>query len=102
MWCVLATEEHIFSCGADKTIAVWSVADALRGVATLVGRLAHHNDVVYSLLLAFGKAMGLFGRAYSEPDSEPDAAQGERNEAAAVAISWPVRWLSENETFGIV
>ena len=51
---MLATEEHIFSCGADKTIAVWSVADALRGVATLVGRLAHHNDVVYSLLLAFG------------------------------------------------
>ena len=26
----------------------------MRGVATLVGRLAHHNDVVYSLLLAFG------------------------------------------------
>jgi hypothetical protein len=75
VWCVVATDEHIYSCGADKTIIAWSMAEARRGTSTQVAQLAHpnpkpspdpdpdpnqvaqltqHTDVVYSLLLAGG------------------------------------------------
>jgi hypothetical protein len=41
VWCVVATDEHIYSCGADKTIIAWSMAEARRGTSTQVAQLAH-------------------------------------------------------------
>ena len=54
VWCVVATDEHIYSCGADKTIIAWSMGEARRGTSTQVAHLTNHTDVVYSLLLAGG------------------------------------------------
>ena len=54
VWCVVATDEHIYSCGADKTIIAWSMPDARRGTSTQLTQLVHHTDVVYALLLAGG------------------------------------------------
>ena len=54
VWCVVSTESHIYSCGADKTVIVWSAADALRGVSTPIARFSGHVDVVYALQIAFG------------------------------------------------
>ena len=36
IWCVVAREGRIYSCGADKTIIVWGAEDALRGVCMLL------------------------------------------------------------------
>ena len=36
VWCVVATDEHIYSCGADKAIIAWSMAEAKRGTSTQV------------------------------------------------------------------
>ena len=54
VWSVVSTESHIYSCGADKTVIVWSAADALRGVSTPIARFSGHVDVVYALQIAFG------------------------------------------------
>ena len=43
VWSIVATPERIFSCSADKTIVVWSMADARRGVATQLARIATHT-----------------------------------------------------------
>ena len=54
VWCIAATDEHIYSCSADKSIIIWSMDDAKRGIATQRARLTMHTDVVYALRLAFG------------------------------------------------